>query len=73
MANNNITIGTNNFDKFKSPWKNKVGVFKTPRGKWIIRVLKNNRPSTISMYDTKEEAYEKYIELTSTEHGESQT
>lgn len=68
MANNNITIGTGKFDKYKTTWANDVGVFETPQGKWIVRIHKgkNKTPSTISRHDTKQEALNKYNELINT-------
>ena len=65
MVNNNITIGTGRFEKYKTTWANDVGVFETPQGKWIVRTHKgkNNKASTISQHKTKEEALNKYNEL----------
>jgi hypothetical protein len=62
MKNNNTTIGSGRFDKYKTPWRNKSGVFETPMGKWIVRVVKgkDSTPSTISQHNSKEEALSKF-------------
>ena len=66
MANNIITIGTGRFSKFTTTWAYSVGVFKTPRDKWIVRVRKgkNKKATTISQHKTEDEAMKKYKELT---------
>ena len=64
--NNDITIGKNRFERYKSSWRNLEGVFETPRGKWIVRIKKNDLslPTTISQHKTEEEALIKYEKLT---------
>lgn len=64
--NNNITIGTGKFNKYTTPWQHDVGVFETPKGKWIVRIKKgkNKKPSTISQHESKENAMSEYENLT---------
>ncbi len=64
MANNDITIGTKKFAKYKNEWVNKVGIFEMNTGEWIVRIVgKRNKPTTISRHKTKEEAESEFNRL----------
>ncbi len=43
---------------FREGWRNKVGVFETKWGKWVVRVKTPRGTTTLSQHDTKEEANE---------------
>lgn len=64
--NNNIIIKNGNWEKFRTPWFTKEGVFETPNSKFIVRVRVKgvSNPKTLAQFDTKEEAdlvYNEYL------------
>ena len=66
MIHNIEYLGKNTSKKkFITDWAFKQGVFKTPQGKFIVRI-KNNKGyfSTISSHNTEDEATLKYNKLT---------
>ena len=66
MIHNADYSGKNNNRKnFISPWAFKQGVFKTPQGKFIVRIKDNKGHfNTISSHNSEVEANLKYNQLT---------
>lgn len=60
-----FAISAKSNKKFITDYGYKEGVFKTPQGKYVARVLKGKRNNltTISQHDTKEEAIKAYNEF----------
>ena len=68
MKNNKTSMfGAGVVKKYQKPpkWAFKVGVFKTPQRKWIVRIKlgENKRATTISQHDTEQEALNKYNKI----------
>ena len=65
IHNVNYSGKNTNRKNFISDWAFKQGVFKTPQGKFIVRI-KNNKGhfTTISSHNSEDEATLKYNKLT---------